>query len=548
MKWYLKAFRNYFTFTGRAERKEYWCFVLFNLLFSYAPELLEIAAVLPEGRGVPIICIYILFAACPGLAVSVRRLHDTNRSGHWLWISLIPFVNLIFIYFMVQKGTVGPNCYGKNPKVPEKEPDEQIEQCERKITNTSVAEKTKKPVLLCVGGEYKDSIIELENGPVIMGRNPTRSNLVFSSMNISNQHCAVDFDADSMTFTIEDIGSSNGTFLENGKRIAPGQPVRLKSGDGFYISSPSTFFKVSLYMDSVVNLGQGPESSLYLAQGSVLNQKYLIGRVLGHGGFGITYLAQDLVLNIDLCIKEYFPTNLATRAQDRSGISVLTGENREHFQYGLEKFLDEARVMARFEGHPGIVSVKDFFQENSTAYLVMHYLEGMTFKEYLKSHGEKIDYGRALRILIPVMDALQEVHKTGMLHRDISPGNIYITTDGRVKLLDFGAARYFMGKHSKNLSVILKPGFAPEEQYRNNGKQGPWTDIYALGATFYRAITGVMPPEALNRMDEDTLGPPSRMGVKIPSRAEQALMKALAVKAPDRFLEMEEFQQAIVNA
>lgn len=543
MAWYLKAFRNYLMLKGRAERKEYWYFALFNLLFSCGPTLLETAAVLPEGVGVGISCIYMLFAACPVVAVSVRRLHDTNRSGHWFWISFIPFGTFVLLYILAQRGTVGPNSYGQDPKVFEG----RIEQCELKITNTPVESNTKKPMLVCVEGEYKGSSIELENGPIVIGRNPIKSNLVFSSMDISNQHCAVDFDADSETFTLEDIGSSNGTYLESGERIASGQPAKLEPDDGFYISTSSIFFKVSLHVDCAGERMQGTESSPYLAQRSVLNKKYLINRVLGMGGFGITYLARDLVLNIDLCIKEYFPKNLVTRSKDRSVISVSPEENREYFQYGLEKFLDEARALARFESHPGIVSVRDYFQENSTAYLVMRYLEGTTFKEYLKSEGEKIPYCRSLEILMPVMDTLREVHKTGMLHRDISPGNIYISTDGRVKLFDFGAARYSMGKHSKNLSVILKPGFAPEEQYRNNGMQGPWTDIYALGATFYRAITGIMPQEALNRMYKDTLQPPSRMGVKIPSRAEQALMKALAVKGPDRFLEMEKFQQAIVN-
>jgi serine/threonine protein kinase len=289
-----------------------------------------------------------------------------------------------------------------------------------------------------------------------------------------------------------------------------------------------------------------PESPLYLTPGTILNGKYLIGRVLGHGGFGITYLALDLTLQVRLAIKEFLPRDLATRSSNTTTVTPYTGATKEHFDYGLEKFLEEARALARFEDSPCIVSVKDFFRANGTAYFVMNFVEGITFKEYLKNHGEKIDYDKALRILMPVMDALREVHQTGLLHRDISPDNIYITNDGRIKLLDFGAARNATGEHSKSLSVMLKAGYAPEEQYRSKGKQGPWTDIYAVGATLYRAITGKVPVEALDRLDEDTLEPPTRLGIKIPPHAENALLKALSVKASDRFQEMKMFQQALM--
>jgi formylglycine-generating enzyme required for sulfatase activity len=293
--------------------------------------------------------------------------------------------------------------------------------------------------------------------------------------------------------------------------------------------------------------GAGPASPLYLEPGTILNKKYIIGRVLGYGGFGITYLAWDKVLDIKLCIKEFLPRDLAARSANLSGISVYTGESRKHFQYGLDKFLEEGRALARFVNHPGIVSVRDYFKENNTAYLVMLYLEGITLKEYLKEHGDRIDYDTALNIMMPVMDALREVHKIDMLHRDISPDNIYITKEGQIKILDFGAARYSMGEHSRSLSVILKPGFAPEEQYRSKGKQGPWTDIYAVGATFYKAITGMIPPESLDRLHEDTLIVPSEKGVSILSNAEQALIKAMSVRAGERFQTMEAFQEALTE-
>ena len=268
---------------------------------------------------------------------------------------------------------------------------------------------------------------------------------------------------------------------------------------------------------------------------------------LGHGGFGITYAAHDKILNVRVAIKEYLPRQLATRAEGRTQVSMFTGEARQQYDYGLRKFLEEAQSVARFAHHPNVVSARDYFEANGTAYMVMEYVEGVTLKEYLAKKGGRISFEEAKGIMMPVMDALREVHQAGMLHRDISPDNIYITTTAQVKILDFGAARYFAGEQSKSLSVILKPGYAPEEQYRSNGKQGAWTDVYATAATLYRAITGQTPPEALDRMAEDTLAPPSRLGVNILPPAEQALLKALAVNAGQRFQSMGEFQQALMD-
>jgi serine/threonine protein kinase len=294
--------------------------------------------------------------------------------------------------------------------------------------------------------------------------------------------------------------------------------------------------------------GEVPESPLFLPVRTILNGRYLIGRVLGYGGFGITYLALDLNLRIKLALKEYLPQNLATRAPGNTTVSVYSGEARDNFTFGLDRFLDEARTLALFNNHPCIVSVTDFFKENDTAYLVMSYIEGITFKDYLDQKGGKISYEAAIEVIIPVMDALREIHNAKMLHRDISPDNIYITKNKQVKLLDFGAARYAVGEHSKSLSVILKPGYAPEEQYRSKGKQGPWTDVYAVAATIYRAITGETPPEALDRIEEDTLVKPSNMGVGIPAEVEAVLLWALSVKASTRPQSIEELQKGLMSA
>ncbi len=282
-----------------------------------------------------------------------------------------------------------------------------------------------------------------------------------------------------------------------------------------------------------------------LALGRVLDGRYRVGRVLGHGGFGITYLAWDDNLHLRLAIKEYFPRDSAGRGADGVSLAIYSGQAGDQFAYGLERFLEEARTLAHFDQHPGIVTVKNFFRAHGTGYCVMDYVEGITLRQYLDQQpGGRISVADALQLLTPVMDALRAVHKDGLLHRDLAPDNIYLTQDGRIKLLDFGAARFAASEHSKSLSIILKPGYAPEEQYRTKGRQGPWTDVYGLAATLYRAITGQVPPEALDRLDIDDLVPPSRLGVAIKPEQEATLLRALAVKARDRFQSMAELQQA----
>ena len=280
---------------------------------------------------------------------------------------------------------------------------------------------------------------------------------------------------------------------------------------------------------------------LALPMGTVVRGRYLTGRVLGVGGFGITYLGYDLVLEIKVAVKEYMPSGLATRHADCYRV-VLTGRRKEDYESGLDRFLEEARILAKLQGTPNIVSVQDHFKENNTAYFVMEYVDGMSLKAYLASQGGKIPYAQALTILQPIMEALARVHGLGLTHRDISPDNIFIAADGESKLLDFGAARSFSGDE-KSVSVILKHGFAPEEQYSSHGSQGPWTDVYAMGATLYRCITGELPPDSIARAHRDTIKRPSETGVILPANLEAAIMKAMAVKAEERFASMEDFLQ-----
>ncbi|HEX3095412.1 MAG TPA: FHA domain-containing serine/threonine-protein kinase [Candidatus Angelobacter sp.] len=291
--------------------------------------------------------------------------------------------------------------------------------------------------------------------------------------------------------------------------------------------------------------GAPPDSPLQLLPGTILNDRILIGKQLGQGGFGITYIAYDLKTNQRLAVKEYFPREISTRSQNRRTLNPLNQENKKDLDCGLEKFAEEARLVAGLKDHPGIVSVVDFFHANGTGYIVMEYVDGRTLKQYLKERGGKIAFSEALPILTEVMAALETVHKAGILHRDVNPNNIYIEQDGNVKILDFGNAKQALGEQSRSVSVVLTPGYAPEEQYRKHGHQGPWTDIYSLGATFYRTITGQIPTESLDRMQFDDLVPPSQLNVAISAASEAALMKALAVRAVNRFQTIAQFRHAI---
>jgi hypothetical protein len=293
--------------------------------------------------------------------------------------------------------------------------------------------------------------------------------------------------------------------------------------------------------------GAKHNSAHHIEPGTVLRERYYIGRSLGQGGFGITYLGWDSVLNVKAAVKEYFPMGLITRNPGTMQVGYAGDEARGEFEHGLERFLDEARILASFTYSPNIVSTKDFFKEGPLAYMVMEYLEGMDLKRYLDERGGVIPWENAQAVVMHVIDALKDVHAQGLLHRDISPDNIFVTSRGQIKILDFGSARFAAGMQSKSLSVVLKPGYAPMEQYQTHGCQGPWTDVYSLGATLYRCVTGKLPPESLSRIEQDHIKTPSMLGVRVPSVFERALMKALAVKASDRFQSVRDFQAALLG-
>lgn len=293
--------------------------------------------------------------------------------------------------------------------------------------------------------------------------------------------------------------------------------------------------------------GTPAKEAYHIKPGSLLYDRYTVGRAIGFGGFGITYIAWDNKLMQKVAIKEYMPSEYATRVPGNLTVTIYDGERYTEFMTGLQKFLDEAQRLAKFQNVPGIVRILDCFSENLTAYIVMEYLDGMTLKQYLAEHGGKLPYEEAVEFILPVLAALQAVHKEGIIHRDISPDNIFITEDGEVKLLDFGAARYASTGYSKSLSVILKPGYAPAEQYLSHGEQGPWSDVYATAATLYRMITGVVPEEALERKEKDTLKPPSALGAKLPKNAEKAILNALNVRVENRTASAEEFEAQLLS-
>ena len=283
-----------------------------------------------------------------------------------------------------------------------------------------------------------------------------------------------------------------------------------------------------------------------LRAGTVLNRRYTVGRVLGQGGFGITYLAWDEKLRARVAVKEFMPSDIATRT-DTTTVSVMMESKTDEFTYGSERFQEEARTLAKFMGQPNIAGVTDYFDENDTSYFVMDYIEGISFKTYIANQGGKVSVDEALNVMIPVLRALTAVHGEGFIHRDVTPDNIYITKDGQVKLLDFGSARYSIGDKSKSLDVVLKVGYAPKEQYIRRGRQGPFTDVYSCAACFYAALTGYLPPESLERLDQDSLVPVSQAGVEVPEWLEKAILKGLAVQPEDRFQSAAEFLDAIEN-
>lgn len=287
-----------------------------------------------------------------------------------------------------------------------------------------------------------------------------------------------------------------------------------------------------------------PPDGIALPCGTILMGNFIVGRVLGKGGFGITYLAYDVKYGKIIAVKEYFPIEFAVREPNGTGITVRDRKSAEMFRHGAEKFYNEASFVSRFSGNPNIVKVYQFFYENNTAYFTMEYLTGMTLKDYVIRCGT-VAAGQAVNIADKVADALCTVHSENILHRDVSPDNIMLCRDGSVKLLDFGAARQVFPEGSQLLSVILKPGFAPLEQYMKKGKQGGWTDIYSLGASIYYALTKQIPEDPQNRFEDDSDMENNKYNIQ--SDLWAVIYKSMMIRYADRYQTAAEFIEALAG-
>ncbi len=283
----------------------------------------------------------------------------------------------------------------------------------------------------------------------------------------------------------------------------------------------------------------------HLKYGTILRGKYYIGKAIGEGGFGITYLGRDLTLDVRIAVKEYFLNGCSNRNNTISNEVTTSFETFDtDYETDMNRFLSEARILARFYHEPGVVSVRDFFQDNGTAYIVMEYLDGITLKKFIQTRG-CLEPNQMIAMIEPMLRTLAGIHKQGLIHRDISPDNIMVLNNGQLKLLDFGSAREIAG--NRTLSVMLKPGYAPEEQYRSKGDQGPWTDVYAMCATIYKCITGITPEESIQRVFTDGVKPPSQLGISILPAYEETLMRGLAIYSWERIQNMDALRNAFLT-
>ena len=281
-----------------------------------------------------------------------------------------------------------------------------------------------------------------------------------------------------------------------------------------------------------------------LRPGSILNGKYLVGRMLGQGGFGITYVGWDLVLGRKVAIKEYYPSGQVVRQNGATLQWYETQQAKTARESGKELFLKEARKMSKVSGISQVVQVHDLFLANETAYIVMEFIEGETLKQRLQKTGP-LSWQDMQKIFLPVTQAMEQVHQAGLIHRDLSPDNLMLLPDGDVKVLDLGAAKDLSVNAGVSSMQVAKGGFSPLEQYTQRGGSGTWTDVYALAATIYYTLTGVVPPAAMDRMERDEMNWELEQLRSVPRAGLRALKKAMAVRASDRTQTMQELYQGI---
>ena len=298
--------------------------------------------------------------------------------------------------------------------------------------------------------------------------------------------------------------------------------------------------------------GTKAEQGVHMEPGSILAGRYIVGKVLGSGGFGVTYIGWDALLEHKVAIKEYLPSEFSTRMPGVTQVTVYNGDKQEQFRSGLKQFVNEAKRLAKLSGIEGIVRIFDAFEENNTAYIVMEYLEGETLATRLERE-KTIPPEETVRMMLPVIESLQQVHEQGLIHRDLAPDNLFILKNGSVKVIDFGAARFATTSHSRSLTVIIKPGYSAEEQYRSRSDQGGYTDVYSLGAIMYKMITGITPPDALERRalaeasKKDILDPPSKHSKKLSKNTENAILNAMNIRVEDRTPSMTALMEELLS-
>lgn len=282
--------------------------------------------------------------------------------------------------------------------------------------------------------------------------------------------------------------------------------------------------------------------SFKLPEGNILGKRYRIVSVIGAGGFGITYKAIDLLNNMTCALKEYAPMEIAIRGNDGISMMPASKDKQELYEHGKRRFLEEAEILKRLQNIKTVVSITDYFNENGTSYFVMEYLDGVTLKALAHNMGGQIPWEKAVPILYVCAVTLENLHKnSNLFHRDISPENIIITRSGPVKLIDFGNAKFIMSNGNQKLSVVLKPGFAPYEQYSSKGKQGSYTDVYSLAGTFYYILSGKMLPQAPERIAGAGYIKLRDMNLGIPVYVSDAFDKALELQYQNRTQTMSEF-------
>ena len=272
-----------------------------------------------------------------------------------------------------------------------------------------------------------------------------------------------------------------------------------------------------------------------------LNSRYYLGDVLGNGGFGITYAAWDTQTNGRVAIKEFFPNRDMIRLSDRCTAQAVKGQE-EYIRHASQCFINEANLLMALQGQEGVVSLYNLFSANGTFYYAMEYLEGMNLAEYLMKNG-KMGWNQMYPLLTPILRAMAMLHSSNLIHRDISPDNIFLTGRCQARLIDFGSVRTY--QNAKGFTVFMKHSFAPWEQYQTNGEQGPWTDIYALCVTVYYCLTGVLPPKAPDRKINDTTQPLTALCPQLSSHIAAVIHKGMAVNIPDRYADVQQLSQAL---